>query len=122
MVTAQDRMSAAGTATGVSAGRSRATPGLVAFVLAVAVIAVFDVALRLVTLWSPPSGIAAGGARFDWPLWLQAAGMLVAAVLGAIAVVTDRGRGYGLVALGLAVIGTDVLYLAVLTLVRRAGA
>lgn len=95
--------------------KPRADVGLTAFGLAVALLLVLLLGMFLVNV---PS-LTGQGPAIASTLWLtQTCGMLLAFLLGLAAVLTRRGRGWGLGAMAISLFGNAYFWLLAATLIR----
>jgi hypothetical protein len=86
----------------------RADVGLTAFGLAVVLVLVLLLGMLLVNV----PALNGRGPSIATTLWLiQSSGMILSFLLGLAAVRTDRGRGWGIAAMVLSVVGNSYLWL-----------
>ncbi len=95
--------------------RRPARLGVAAFALAMALFVLLPL-LGYVTVFMPPDQ----GSAFYRALGLaQAAGMIVALLLGLAAVITDRGRPWGFGAMAVSIFGTQYLWTTIVEATSR---
>jgi hypothetical protein len=92
----------------VSGGSRSAALGQGALIVAVVGIAA-DRLVALLSRWLTFFQAPSAPGQFFWIAWAQSAVMLIALVLGIAATTTGRGRPYGLAAVLLALLGSELL-------------
>jgi hypothetical protein len=92
----------------VLGGSHSAGLGQAALVLAAVGIA-GDRLVALLSRWMTFFQAPSSPGQFSWMAWAQSAVMLIALVLGIMATATRRGRPYGLAAVLLALLGSELL-------------
>jgi hypothetical protein len=97
------------TVNATAAPRRRSGLGVASLVVAVAFVCFFHGLLQYIPLFIPPFGLVLASTEGSHALlWTELAGMVVALILGAAAIMLRRGRGHGIAAVIIAVsVGTS---------------